>query len=305
MTNTAEQQIVLITGASSGFGLMSAQALARAGHVAYASMRGTKEKNADKVDELATLSKGEGIDLRTIELDVGSEESAEAAVAAIIAEHGRIDVVMHNAGHMVYGPSEAFTPEQLAQQYDVNVLSTQRVNRAVLPHMREAGRGLLLWNSSSSVAGGTPPYLGPYFAAKAAMDALAVIYARELSLWGIETAILVPGAFTKGTNHFANAGAPEDASRVAEYEAGPYAGYADKIQAAFADIVPEDADPALVARAVVDIVTAPIGKRPFRTVVDPTHDGAEIGFAVIDRLRGEMLNRTGLSELLESVTRSR
>lgn len=145
-----------------------------------------------------------------------------------------------------------------------------------------------------------PPYLGPYFAAKAAMDALAVIYARELALWGIETAILVPGAFTKGTNHFVNAGEPNDADRAADYEAGPYAGYADKVRSAFADIVPEDADPALVAQAVVDIVAAPIGKRPFRTVVDPTNDGAEIGFAVIDRLRAEMLHRAGLSELLET-----
>jgi NAD(P)-dependent dehydrogenase (short-subunit alcohol dehydrogenase family) len=61
--------------------------------------------------------------------------------------------------------------------------------------------------SSSSVAGGTPPYLLPYFAAKAGMDALAVLYARELARWGIETSIIVPGAFTKGTNHFAHAGA--------------------------------------------------------------------------------------------------
>jgi NAD(P)-dependent dehydrogenase (short-subunit alcohol dehydrogenase family) len=70
--------------------------------------------------------------------------------------------------------------------------------------MRAAKQGLLVWVSSSSSAGGTPPYLAPYFAAKAAMDALAVQYARELSRWGIETTIVVPGAFTKGTNHFAH-----------------------------------------------------------------------------------------------------
>jgi NAD(P)-dependent dehydrogenase (short-subunit alcohol dehydrogenase family) len=68
----------------------------------------------------------------------------------------------------------------------------------------------LVWVSSSGVAGGTPPYLSPYFAAKASMDALAVLYARELTLWGIETSIIVPGAFTKGTNHFAHAGVPGD-----------------------------------------------------------------------------------------------
>lgn len=102
----------------------------------------------------------------------------------------------------------------------------------------------------------------------------------------------------QSTNHFANAGHPDDAERAQAYEEGPYAGYAERIQAAFAEIVPEDADPAAVARAVVAIVDAPAGQRPFRTVVDPTHDGAEVGFAVTDRLRAEMLNRTGLGELL-------
>ena len=68
---------------------------------------------------------------------------------------------MHNAGHMVFGPAESFTPEQLAELYDVNVLSTQRVNRAVLPQMRNQKQGLLVWISSSSSAGGTPPYLSP------------------------------------------------------------------------------------------------------------------------------------------------
>ena len=88
-------------------------------------------------------------------------------------------MVIHNDGRMVFGPSEAFTPEQLAEPYDVNVLGTQRVNRAVLPHLREQGEGLVIWVSSSSTRGGTPPYLGPYFAAKAAMEALAVSYASE------------------------------------------------------------------------------------------------------------------------------
>jgi NAD(P)-dependent dehydrogenase (short-subunit alcohol dehydrogenase family) len=128
-------------------------------------------------------SKRGGIDLRAIELDVQSEPSINAAVKKIIADSGKIDVLIHNAGHMVFGPAEAFKPEQFAEQYDVNVLGTQRVNRAVLPHMRAAKQGLLVWVSSSSSAGGTPPYLAPYFAAKAAMDSLAVLYARELSRW--------------------------------------------------------------------------------------------------------------------------
>src|SRR5262249_15468276 len=207
-----------------------------------------------------------------IELDVQSEPSANAAADRIIAESGRIDVVVHNAGHMMFGPAESFTPEQFAQQYDVNVLGTQRVNRAVLPHMRKQKQGLLVWVSSSSSAGGTPPYLSPYFAAKAAMDALAVQYARELSLWGIETSIVVPGAFTKGTNHFAHSGRPADEARLAEYEAGPYAGFGEQVQRAFAEIVPEDADVAGVADAIVEGVGTPFRKPPVPGHHDPPPD---------------------------------
>jgi len=206
--------------------------------------------------------------------------------------------VIHNAGHMVFGPAEAFTPEQLAELYDVNVLSTQRVNRAALPQLRKQRRGLVVWVSSSSSAGGTPPYLAPYFAAKAGMDAMAVIYARELTRWGIETSIIVPGAFTGGTNHFAHAGSPADKTRVAEYEAGPYAGFAEQVRKGFASIVPPDADVSAVADAIVKVVNTPFGKRPFRVHIDPTQDGAEVVNAVLDRVRAELLRRIGLGDLL-------
>jgi NAD(P)-dependent dehydrogenase (short-subunit alcohol dehydrogenase family) len=292
-------KIILITGASSGFGRLTAEALAKAGHTVYASMRNTTSRNAAVVEQMAALAKSNGVDLRSIEMDVQSQDSIDAAVATIIAEHGHIDVLVHNAGHMVFGPAEAFTPEQYAQLYDVNVLSTQRVNRAVLPHLRQQRQGLLVWVSSSSVAGGTPPYLAPYFGAKAAMDAIAIQYARELSRWGIETSIIVPGAFTRGTNHFAHSGQPADEARVAEYEAGPYAGFGEQVQKAFAEIVPPDANANLVAEAIVNVVDAPCGKRPFRVHVDPTEDGADVGFTVTDRLRAEMLHRVGLADLLK------
>jgi NAD(P)-dependent dehydrogenase (short-subunit alcohol dehydrogenase family) len=129
----------------------------------------------------------------------------QAAVDRVIHEAGRLDVIIHNAGHMVLGPAEAFTVDQLAKVYDFNVLSTQRVNRAALPHLRRQRDGLLIWVGSSSARGGTPPYLAPYFAAKAAEDALAVSYAAELARFGIETTIVVPGAFPTGTNHYAKA----------------------------------------------------------------------------------------------------
>jgi NAD(P)-dependent dehydrogenase (short-subunit alcohol dehydrogenase family) len=292
------KQIILVTGASSGFGRLMANALAGAGHTVYASMRGLNDRNAVIGGEIAAYAKQHEVDLRTIALDVQSEASVGAAIDRIVAEHRRIDVLIHNAGHMVYGPSEAFTPEEIAGLYDVNVLGTQRVNRAVLPHMRTARQGLVIWIGSSSAAGGVPPLLGPYFAAKAGLDALAVCYARELAPLGIETSIVVPGAFTKGTNHFAHAGAPGDAARAAAYEAGLPTRFADRMKEALAETVPGDADPAAVAAAVVDIVNAPSGKRPFRVVVDPANDGAVVSYAVIDRIREEFLRRIGFADLL-------
>src|SRR5258708_4392928 len=144
------KSIILITGASSGFGSLAAHALAEAGHTVYASMRETAGRNAPQGNAVRKYAPEHHVDLRAIELDVASQESSDAAVKQIVAENGRLDVVIHNAGHMVFGPAEAFTPEQLAAVYDVNVLSTQRVNRAALPQLRKQRRGLLVWVSSSS-----------------------------------------------------------------------------------------------------------------------------------------------------------
>jgi NAD(P)-dependent dehydrogenase (short-subunit alcohol dehydrogenase family) len=292
------KQVIVITGASSGFGALTARALADAGHIVYAGMRATQGRNAPQVEQARAYAQQHGVDLRTLELDVQSDASVKAASERIVAECGRLDVVIHNAGHMSFGPAEAFTAEQFAELYDINVLSTQRVNRAVLPQLRKQGRGLVVWISSSSARGGTPPYLSPYFAAKAAMDSLAVSYAGELARWGIETAIVVPGAFTKGTNHFAHSGSPADASRAAEYANGPTADIADIALKGLAALEPADANAASVARAVVDVVDAPFGKRPFRVHIDPSEDGAEIVNAVADRVRAELLRRIGLQDLL-------
>lgn len=291
-------QVILITGASSGFGAMSARALADAGHTVYASMRDTTGRNAPQVEAVGAYAKERNVQLRALELDVQSQPSADAAIERIVAEQGRLDVVIHNAGHMVFGPAEAFTPEQYAQLYDVNVLGTQRVNRAALPQLRKQGKGLLLWVGSSSHRGGTPPYLAPYFAAKAAMDALAVSYAGELARWGIETSIVVPGAFTQGTNHFLHAGKPADEGRQAEYDNGPNRGLAEEAMKNLAASEPPDVDPASVARAIVEVVNTPFGQRPFRVHIDPSDDGCAVVAAVADRVRAEFLRRIQLGDLL-------
>ncbi len=132
------KMVALITGASSGFGRLISNALAGAGHIVYASMRGLDGKNASHLEAVAAYAREHGVDLRALELDVQYGASASAAVDRIIGEHGRLDILVHNAGHMVWGPSEAFTPEQFAELYDINVLGAPGVNRAAWPHMRKA-----------------------------------------------------------------------------------------------------------------------------------------------------------------------
>ena len=291
-------QIIVITGASSGFGRLAAHALAKSGHTIYAGMRDIAGRNAPQAEALQAHAAQTGVDLRAVELDVQSEPSIEAAIATILRGSGRLDTVVHNAGHMVFGPAEAFTPEQYAALYDVNVLGTQRVNRAALPILRRQGRGLVVWVSSTSTRGGTPPWLAPYFAAKAGMDSLAVSYAGELARWGIETSIIVPGAYTTGTNHFAHAGAPADAARAAEYAEGPTGDIPDIALKGLSALEPPNADAAEVAEAIARVVDMPFRKRPFRVHIDPSQDGAEIVNGVADRVRAELLRRIGLADLL-------
>jgi len=290
-------KIVIVSGASSGFGAMTVRGLADAGHIVYAGMRDVTGRNTAAAADASEYSHTHSVDLRPIEMDVSSQDSIDAAVTAVIAEHGRIDVVVHNAGHMVLGPLEAFTPEQLASVYDTNAISTQRVNRAVLPYMRARRDGLVVWVGSSSTKGGTPPYLAPYFAAKAAEDALAVSSAAELARFGVDTSIIVPGSFTTGTNHFANAGHAASAEIVDAYDA-LYAGLMDQVAAKLAGLAPADADPAEVARMIVRVVDLPKGHRPFRVHIDPANDGSETVSNVADLVRRDFYHRVGLEDLL-------
>jgi NAD(P)-dependent dehydrogenase (short-subunit alcohol dehydrogenase family) len=288
--------VILITGAGSGIGKLSAQSLAKAGHTVYASMRDIGGRNAGRAGEMRAWAEAEGVRLIPLELDVLSQASADAAVATVVREQGRLDVLVQNAGHLVVGPAEAFSAEETMAVLDTNFVGAHRVSRAALPQMRARESGLLLWISSSTTKGGFPPFLGPYGAAKAAMDSLAVSMSYELARFGIETSIVVPGAFTHGTEHFPSAGKPKDEARNAAY--ARYDGVMDQVGERLSALTPPEADPQAVADEVVRIVGLPHGQRPFRAVIDFVGDGAREVLEVAEAVRVDFARRIGIADLL-------
>ena len=163
--STTTGQRVLITGAGTGMGAMAAVSLAKAGHRVFASMRDPVGRNADAAQRLQDAAAGSPGTRRVVERDGLSEASAVAAVEQVTGDVGGLDVVVHNAAHLLFGVTEAFSPEEVIHAFDVNTVGALRVNRAVLPVMRAQGSGLLLWNGSGTTRA-VPPFLGPYTAAK-------------------------------------------------------------------------------------------------------------------------------------------
>ena len=291
--------VYLITGASTGFGALAARALAKAGHIVFAGMYSHSGDTSRYESELATFSQQHNTELQPVALNLLDQDSVNVAVKHVLDAAGKLDVVIHNAGHMNYGPAESFTAEQYLRLYDVNVVGAHRLNRAVLPYMRKQRKGHLIWISSSSVYGAKSPWLGGYFAAKAAMDSLAQSYARELNPWGIETTIVSPGVFTKGTNHFADAMHPGHLEIAKEYDEGPTKGVGEQNMEGTASVVPEDAEPSMVADAMVELAAVPRGKKPFRITADPAEDGGKEGAVVVDRFGADLYRRIGLEKLLK------
>lgn len=284
--------VVLITGAATGIGRVTAETLAAAGHTVYATMRDPADRNAGAAAEL------EHRGMHVVELDVTSQASADAAVQRILAEVGAVDVVVHNAGHLSIGYVEAFTDTDIAHLLDVNAIGAHRVNRAVLPHMRRRRAGTLLYVGSTILVT-TPPFLGPYVASKAAFDALAVVTSYEASQFGIETSIVLPGAITQGTQHFPNASRATDDGVAAQYaELDPLVARThDAHEQLFEPGT--TADPQEVADEIRRILALPIGRRPFRSVVDAARAGVDHVMAFSDLTREAFVRRLGFAETLE------
>ena len=290
--------VVLITGAATGIGNLTAKALAADGHTVYATMRDPAGRNAARAAELLDTARQDGVDLRVVELDVQSQDSADAAVATVLDETGQLDVVVHNAGHLYVGYTEAFTAEDIAHLFDVNAIGAQRVNRAALPHMRGRRAGTLLYVGSTTTVV-VPPFLGPYVASKFAFDALAQVTAYEVSQFGIETTIVMPGAFTQGTEHFPNAGRASDTAVTDAYAAlDPMVARNEEATAGlFRPGV--DAHPVAVAEEISRILALAPGAKPFRTVVDFTDAGVDEVNAVASKAQRDFVSRLGFGELLE------
>lgn len=289
--------VILITGAGSGIGHLAAESLARAGHTVYAGVRDPQGRNAEKAEELRQFGQEHSADLHPVDLDVLDDESAQEAVDAIVRDQGRLDVMIHNAAHLYFGVTEAFTPEQVLAAFDTNAVGALRVNRAVLPQMRAQGQGLLLWVGSGT-SRVVPPFLAPYTAAKAAMDSFAESIAVEVARYGIETSILMPGPFTVGTDHFPHASHPEDTAITDAYDlvADAVSANGAVTESLFAPGVVQDVQ--AVADEIVRIVSLPHGSRPYRSSVDFSDFGDVPVTAVATAQRERLLRRMGLADVL-------
>jgi NAD(P)-dependent dehydrogenase (short-subunit alcohol dehydrogenase family) len=293
-----ESKVIVVTGAATGFGRLAATLLAEAGHTVYASMRGTAGRNAVAVQELRALAAQKSLQLIPIELDVLSEASAKTAAAKVIAEQGRVDVVVNNAAMLTIGVTEAFTPEQLLRVFDTNAVSWLRVNRAFLPQMRKQGDGLLLYIGSVT-SRILSPFQGPYVASKAAGDALAETMHYENSRYGIDTVIIQPGAYTSGTNHFSGAQHAEDEAVSAQYDR--INDLPPKLAARLDSLATPGArtDVGEVAEVVRDVIGTPKGQRPFRIVIDPQHHGAGEINEVAQTMQRDFMARFGIADLID------
>src|SRR5262249_49728144 len=186
MTNSSGK-VVLITGATDGLGKAAAILLAERGYRVYAAGR-SAEKRA-QIDQIAQSKK---LALKSIELDVTSDDSARAAVQQILAEAGQIDVLINNAGLGYMAVIEELKMEDMRQQFETNVFGVLRVTQAVLPHMRQrrAGRILMI----SSVAGlVSPPTYGAYSSSKHALEGLSNSLRLELYPFNIQVVLIEPG----------------------------------------------------------------------------------------------------------------
>lgn len=254
-------QVILITGTSSGFGKLAAGMLAAAGQRVYATMRDIDGRNAGVAAELASYP-----NLTVLPLELADTQSNRDAVAQVIAQEGRIDVLINNAGSFFLGIGESFTEEDLLHLYDVDVIGPWRLIRAALPHMRQQGSGYII-TVTSSLARFSCPFMTAYSSGKHALEGLLEGMRYELKSSNIDFSFIEPGIYP--TEVFNKSRRGSDLAINNAY--GPLAGIADQIKAQIDAMFSSGHanDPKLVAQAMLDLIALPPGQRPIRLPVDP------------------------------------
>ncbi len=289
------KKVILITGCSTGFGRLAAETLGKEGHTVYASMRNTGSKNASVKGELLDFAKKENLSIQVLDLDVTKDSSVDQAVKTIVDKEGRIDVLINNAGVMYVGVTESFTLEQIQHQFDTNFFGVVRLNRAVLPHMREKKDGLLI--HLSSIAGRIVlPFFGVYNASKYALEALAESYRYELSQLGIDSVIVEPGPFH--TNIINASPSGSDQERISKY--GALAERPSNMLSAFNDFFASEntTNPQEVVAVISKLIAAKPGERPLRTVVGPDYGVVKIN-EFGEGLQPGLMEGIGMSDLMK------
>lgn len=269
----AASQVVLITGTSSGIGLAAAAVLAKAGFKVVATLR-----NPGKAAALRERAARDGVDLDIRQLDVVDQTSVDACVSKVLADYGRIDVLINNAGAGYRGTLE-HTPLAAAQRcMDLNYFGVWRVTQAVFPSMRKAGAGRVITVSSLGGIIGTP-FNDIYCAAKFAVEGLMETWAPVAKVLGVHVSLIQPGPVA---TEFSNAALPpqEENSLPAS---GPYAQMFDTFRQGFvrATSTPQTGDD--VAQTILAAATDPEPHLRYQTsdvacglagrkLVDPTGD---------------------------------
>jgi len=180
------KKVILVTGASSGFGKIAVEKLLAKGYIVYAAARRLERMNDLK-------KKGAHV----IGMDVTSDEQVSSAIEQIISDRGRIDILVNNAGYGGYGMLECVSMEEAHNQFDVNVFGLMRVTKEVLPHMRKQKSGTII-NLASLVGKVAPPMIGWYGASKHAVEALSDSLRAEVKGFGIKVVVIEPGAVQTG-----------------------------------------------------------------------------------------------------------
>ena len=247
MSRHDTQKAILITGTSSGFGLLFAARLSAQGHLVYATMRDLK-KQQPLLDEAA--KRGGQVLVR--QLDVTRPDSVKAVVDEIKDRHGHIDVVINNAGFGLGGFFEDLDESEIRGQMEVNFFGVQNVCRQVVPLLRARGEGLII--NISSIAGLTAtPCLGSYNASKWALEGFCESLYYELSPFGVKVVIVEPGTyptkiFTDNARYGKNYHNPQS----------PYYPYSCRLENFVQDHVQKSKkDPEDVARLVERIIATP------------------------------------------------